>query len=217
MRFCVNLTLVWCGVYAMKRLDKYLVKRTHIDEDGNQHSEDVMYKAFPTYDAQVFLDTFYSHWVPDGVDGQAKFRLCSSTAYLLEAMKKLYEIDCDFYEVKSNCWGRPSAIGDKTMYRATQFVAKAVDAALFDLESQKAFSNMMFRVANTKKEQDYALDYLMDKMEEEKALNDAIDKSITERVIFRKEDRKEILMDYFEGLKSPKKDLSKQAEQENVK
>lgn len=201
----------------MKKLDKYLVKRTHIDEYGNKTSEDVMYKAFPTYDAQLFLETFYSYWTPDGIDGEAKFKLCDSTAHLLEAMKRLYEIDCDFYEVKNNRWGRPSAIGDKMMYKATQFVAKAVDATLDDLQAQKEFSNMMFKFAKSKKEQDYALDYLMDKMEEEKALNDAIDKSITERVIFRKEDRKEILMDYFDSLKNPKQEMAPQPEQENVK
>lgn len=200
----------------MKRLDKYLVTRTHVDENGNKVSKQVYYRAFPTYDAQIFLDTFYSYWTPDGPDAP-KFKLCSSTACLLEAMKQLYEIDCDFYEVKNNRLGIPCAIGDKMMYKATRFIAKAVDATLEDLEAQKAFSNLMFRCAGSKKDQDYALNYLMDKMEEEKALRDAIDKSITERVIFRREDRKEIMMDYFESLKKPKQEIKQQPEQENVK
>lgn len=192
----------------MKFIKKPLSEE-HIGEDGSCYTKKVVYKTFVTYDAKVFLDVFYSAWLPDGMQSEAKFVLCDTTAKLLDAMELFKEVDNNFCSVKNNWLGRPCAIGDKMMYKATKYMHQAVNATLQDVEEQRDFFGAMFMGADSKKLQDYALNCLTDKIAEAEALQNAIEKSMTTRYIFNKKERKEIMADYFDRINNSEMVLEK--------
>lgn len=199
--------------------DKYVCTRKSTDKNGNTVEEQVVYKSFPAFDPDVFIDTFNDCWFPAEKNGygDTTFKLSPSTANLLEIMEKVSEVKQDIYAVKKNVWGKDCAIGDKMYFRATKLVVIALMATMQDVKNQKQYASEIFKTAGSKKIQDDALEMLMDRIAEEETLNKCIKASATAQVLFRKEDRKELVKAYFEDLNIENNPLAQSNENDDEK
>lgn len=188
------------------KLGKYEYVKKYTDKDGNVKREKVNYKTFATYDAYVFFDTFDSV-LKENHRSRDALKLNEQTIKLLDLMQEIKQAMETFFDARLNWRGKVCADGDKTLYVLSALCNTYVKFALKNIRAEKEFALTLFNYAETKKEQDKALESFMDKMIEEQAVADAVDRSITTNIFLSYDDRKEIVDEYLNNVKKTRKKI----------
>lgn len=163
-------------------------------------------KSFMSYDADVFKKVFYSQWLTiDGNNAIENFKLTMATVELLDVMDELKTAASTFYEARKTKAGMLRVDGDKTL-RILSWVAEAyINQVYRKIQEEKQNATFAFGCAETKAQQDVAMNVLMDKMAEEKAIGMAVEASSIIRTLLTKEERQGILKEYKQLTKAKKR------------
>lgn len=162
-------------------------------------------KFFNTYDVEAFKKVFYSKWLTvDKHSATENFKLTQSTVELLDLLDEVKTASETFYDPRITKLGRLRVDGDKTLHVLSVCAEMAVKKAITGVRTEKDKALFAFYCAESKLQQDVALNALLDKMAEESALKLAVKASKTTKKLLTKEERKDILKEYKQAIRERK-------------